>query len=141
MERLTVEDFLIVAEAALGVPAERLARASRLASAAGALAAPFAIERGRPRHPALADKAAVLCLRLVQARPLPHGNEAVALLAMLELVERNHGIWIPPPGGQDEIAATIERLAAGTLTHEAFVRWMRRRVTTCSPSRGQRTDA
>jgi len=72
----------------------------------------------------------VLCLRLVHGRPLPHGNEAVALLAMLELVERNHGVWMPPPGGQDEIAATIERLAAGTLTDEAFVRWVRRRVRT-----------
>lgn len=128
MEMLTVEDLLLIAEAALGIPAEQLARSARLATAAAALAAPFAAERGRERHPALADKAAVLCARLVRDRPLPRGNPAVALLAMLELVERNHGVWTPPTGGQDEIAATIERLAAGELSDAAFAAWMRARV-------------
>lgn len=128
MERLSVEDLLLIAEAVLGVPAERLARGVRLATAAAALAAPFATVRGRERHPGLADKAAVLCARLVRDRPLPRGNEAVALLATLELVERNHGIWIPPHGGQEEIAAVIERLAAGELPAGAFTTWMRARV-------------
>lgn len=128
MERLTVEDLLIVAETVLGTPAERLAETTRLARAAAALAAPFAVERGRPRYPSLADKAAVLCECLVQERPLQEGNEAVALLATLELVARNHGVWTPPRGGQDEIATTIERLAAGELSPGAFRAWMRRRV-------------
>ncbi|MBS1868448.1 MAG: hypothetical protein JSS99_02190 [Actinobacteria bacterium] len=128
MERLTVEDLLLVAEAVLGVPAEQLAREARLATAAAALTAPFATARGRPRHPLLADKAAVLCARLALDRPLPRGNEAVALLATLELVERNHGVWTPPPGGQDEIAAIVERLAAGELSQDELRAWMRTRV-------------
>jgi prophage maintenance system killer protein len=129
MERLTVEDLLLIAEAALGAPAEQLARDARLATAAAALAAPFALERGRERHPRLADKAAVLCARLVRDRPFPRGNAAVALLAMLELVERNHGVWTPPPGGQRELAATIERLADGELSDVTFAAWVRARVT------------
>jgi len=125
VERLTVEDLLLVAEAVLGVPAEQLARETRLATAAAALAAPFATARGRPRHPLLADQAAVLCARLALDRPLPRGNAAVALLAALELVERNHGVWKPPAGGQDEIASTVERLTTGELSQDAFRAWMR----------------
>lgn len=127
MERLSIEDLLLIAEAVLEVPAERLARAARLGAAASALAAPFA---GGERYPALADKAAVLCSRLVRNHPLPDGNKRVALIAMLELVARNHGIWIPPLDGQAEIAVTIERLATRELSEAAFIAWTRQRVMT-----------
>jgi death-on-curing protein len=128
MERLSIEDLLLIAEAVLRVPAEGLARATRLDAAGSALAAPFAAgagASGRERYPALADKAAILCSRLVRNHPLPDGNKRVALLAMLELVARNHGVWLPPAGGQDEIAATIERLAARELSEAAFATWVR----------------
>ncbi len=129
MDRLSVEDLLIIAEAVLGVPAEGLARATRLGAAASALAAPFAAGEGSgDPYPQLAEKAAVLCSRLVRNHPLPDGNKRVALLAMLELVARNHGAWTPPPGGQDEIAATIEELAARELSEAAFAAWVRARV-------------
>lgn len=130
MERLSIEDLLIIGEAVLEIPAERLARAARLGAAASALAAPFAAAsdgRNDP-YPALADKAAVLCSRLVRNHPLPDGNKRVALLAMLELVARNGGSWVPPPGGQDEIAATIEDLATRDLSEAAFSAWVRERV-------------
>ncbi len=132
MERLSIEDLLLIAEAVLEVPAERLARAARLGAAASALAAPFAAvgDHGPERYPALADKAAILCSRLVRNHPLPDGNKRVALLAMLELVARNRGGWTPPPGGQEEIAATIERLATRELSEARFVSWVRARVTT-----------
>jgi prophage maintenance system killer protein len=128
MERLSVEDLLLIAEQVLGTPAERLAREARLAVAATALAAPFAVRRGRERHGTLAEKAATLCIRLVRDRPLAAGNEQVALLAMLELVARNHGVWLPPLGGQDEIAGMIALLAVGQLSDAAFLGWMRERV-------------
>jgi len=128
VERLSVEDLLLIAEAVLGVPAERLARELRLATAARALAAPFATESGRERHPSLAGKAAVQCVRLVRDPLFPRGNVAIALLAAIELVERNHGIWIPPSGGQHELVVTLERLAAGELPEPAFAAWMRARV-------------
>lgn len=132
MERLTVEDLLLIGEAVLQIPAERLARATRLGAAASALAAPFAAvgDQGPERYPELGDKAAILCSRLVRNHPLPDGNKRVALLAMLELVARNQGVWTPPPGGQDEIAAAIQRLATRELSEAAFAAWVRERVST-----------
>lgn len=132
MESLSIEDLLLIAEAVLEIPAERLARATRLGAAASALAAPFAAvgDHGPERYPALADKAAVLCSRLVRNHPLPDGNKRVALLAMLELVARNQGIWIPPYGGQDEIATTVSRLATRELSEAAFGAWVRGCVAT-----------
>jgi prophage maintenance system killer protein len=121
MERLTIEDLLLIAEAVLDVPGERLARVTRLDVADAALAA-------AARRPALADQAAVLCERLVRDRPLPCGNKPVALLAMLELISRNRAIWIAPIGGAKELATTIERLATGALSPEAFAAWVRAHV-------------
>ncbi|HMJ03834.1 MAG TPA: Fic family protein [Conexibacter sp.] len=131
MERLTIEDLLLIGEAVLEIPAERLARATRLGAAASALAAPFAAvgDHGPDRYPGLADKAAVLCSRLVRNHPLPDGNKRVALLAMLELVARNRGVWTPSKGGQDELAGTIERLASRELTEAHFVAWVRARIS------------
>ncbi len=128
MEKLSIEDLLIIAEAVLEVSAERLARATRLGAAASALEAPFAADGASDRHPGLADKAAILCSRLVRNHPLPDGNKRVALLAMLELVARNEGIWIPAGHDQEEIATTIERLAAHELSEAAFTAWVRARV-------------
>jgi len=126
MERLSIEDLLLIAEAVLGVPAEGLARATRLGAAASALAAPFAAAgTAADPYPLLADKAAVLCSRLVRNHPLPDGNKRVALVAMLELVARNHGVWTPPPGGQEEIAAAVEELAARERSEAAFAAWVR----------------
>lgn len=121
MERLTVEDLLLIAEAVLGVRGERLARATRLDVARAALAA-------ADRRDGLAEQAATLCQRLVRDRPLPCGNAPVALLAMLELVSRNHGVWISSEGGEHETAVTLERLAAGRLSEADFTAWVRARV-------------
>src|SRR3954447_16510138 len=101
MEELSVEDLLLIAELVLEVPGEQLARATRLDLGHAAVAA-------AGRQATLADGAAVLCRRLVQDRPLPYGNKPVALLAMLELISRNRGIWISPGGGEREAAITIE---------------------------------
>jgi death-on-curing protein len=131
MEQLELEDLLLIGEAVLGITAEAIAYATRLGLAQSALDAPFAADGGgRDRYPGLATKAAVLCSRLVRNHPLPDGNKRVALLAMLELIARNGGRWTPPPGGQDEIAATLERLAARELTERAFASWVRARVGT-----------
>jgi len=121
VDRLTIEDLLLIAEVVLDVPGEQLARSTRLDTARGAIAA-------AARQPLLADSAAVLCHRLVRDRPLPYGNKPVALLAMLELVSRNRGIWLSPQGGEREVATTIGRLAAGELSAAAFRTWVRARV-------------
>jgi hypothetical protein len=121
MERLTIEDLLLIAEAVLGIPGERIARATRLDVARAALAA-------ADRRDGLPEQAATLCHRLVRDRPLPCGNAPVALLAMLELVSRNHGVWTSPDGGEHETAVTLERLAAGRLSEADFAAWVRGRV-------------
>lgn len=121
MEALTVEDLLLIAEVVLDVPGEELARTAGLDAARAAIAA-------AGRQSQLADSAAVLCLRLVRDRPLPYGNKPVALLAMLELVSRNRGIWLSPRGGEREVAAAIGRLAAGELSAPAFRAWVRAHV-------------
>lgn len=123
MERLTVEDLLLIAEVVLDVPGEQLARAARLDALRAALSA-------ADRERTLPSCAATLCRRLVRDRPLPFGNKPVGLLAMLELVSRNHGIWLPPDGGDRETAATLERLAAGRLGEADFAAWVRARVRT-----------
>lgn len=128
LERLLLEELLLVAEAVLGVPAEAIVGATRLSSAQSALDAPFATDGADDRYPELAAKAAVLCSRIVRNHPLPDGNKRVALIAMLELIARNGGSWVPPPGGQDEIAETIERLAARDLSEAEFATWVRARV-------------
>jgi len=121
MEALALEDLLLIGEAVLGTRAEALVGATRLPLAQSALDA-------AERPPDLAGRAAVLCSRIVRNHPLPDGNKRVALLAMLELIARNGGRWRPPPGGQREIAETIERLAARELCERAFVAWVRERV-------------
>jgi death on curing protein len=136
MERLSVEDLLLIAEAVLGAPAEALLRALRLAAAESALAAPFPAAGARDRYPGLAAKAAVLCSRLVRNHPLPDGNKRVALIAMLELLERNGGRWTPPPGGQDEIARTLERLASRALSEREFIAWVQERTAAPRPTGG-----
>lgn len=123
MERLSIEDLLLIAEVVLDVPGEQLARRTRLDVAAAALAA-------ADRSPVLADRVAALGCRLVRDRPLPCGNKPVALVAMLELVARHHATWLPPHGGALEVATMIERLAAGELSEAAFRAWVRRHVDT-----------
>jgi death-on-curing protein len=121
MEQLELEDLLLIGEAVLGTTAEALIGATRLSLARSALDA-------AGRCPDLPAQAAVLCSRLVRNHPLPDGNKRLALLAMLELIARNGGQWTPPPGGQEEIAATLERLAARELSETAFCAWVRQRV-------------
>ncbi|HXE45673.1 MAG TPA: hypothetical protein VN635_10775 [Conexibacter sp.] len=121
MERLTIEDLLLIAEVVLDLPGEQLARVAELEVADAALAS-------AARCPGLAEQAAVLCARLVRDRPLPCGNKPVALLAMLELISRNQATWVAPTGGAKELATTIERLATGALSQEAFAVWVRAHV-------------
>lgn len=121
MERLSVEDLLLIAEVVLDVPGEQLARRTRLDVLAAAIAA-------SDRRSGLADRAATLCHRLVRERPLPCGNKPVALLAMLELISRNQATWIPPNGGAKALATAVERLASGALSETDFAAWARRHV-------------
>ena len=131
MQYLELEDYLLIAEAVLGLPAEALKDVIGVSLAESALTAPRASYGGVEFYPEPAVKAAVLCSRLVRNHPAPDGNKRIGLVAMLEFIERNGLVWTPPPDGQDEIARIIERLAGEPprLSEEEFVAWVKKRVT------------
>ena len=126
MEQLALEDFLLIAEAVLAVPAETIKYATKLGVADSALNAPFASFGGQDFYPEPADRAAILCSRIVRNHPLPDGNKRVGLVCMLEFIERNGWIWIAT--GQQELAQTIEWLADGSMNEAEFIIWVRARV-------------
>jgi death-on-curing protein len=126
MQSVGLEDYLLIGEAILGISAESLKHATKLSLAESALHAPFASFGGQDFYPEPADKAAILCSRLVRNHPLPDGNKRVALICMFEFIERNAMTWVAT--SQDEIAQTIEWLAAGDLAEADFITWVRARV-------------
>jgi death on curing protein len=119
---LTVADFLLIAEAVLGVDANRLARATDLGAAESALAAPFAGFGDVEFYPDPAVKAGILCSRILRNHPLIDGNKRVAYLAMREFLARNSHQWIRPD--EDDAVEMIERLAAGEISEEDFAAWV-----------------
>ena len=123
-EHLELADYLLIAEAVLGVPAEQIARWPGAGLAESALHAPAASFDDVERYPDIVDKAAVLCVRLARNHPLPDGNKRVAYLAMVEFLARNGIDW--PPPSPDETVATIEGVAAGTITEAHLAEWLRR---------------
>ena len=95
-EYLDLADYLLIAEAVLGVPAESIARWPGIGLAESALHAPAAAFGGVELYPDAIDKTAVLGSRLARNHPLPDGNKRVAYLAMLEFLARNDIEWAPP---------------------------------------------
>lgn len=124
--QLDLADYLLIAEAVLGVPAETIARWPGIGLAESALHAPGMGFGGVEFYPDLVDKAAVLCVRLARNHPLPDGNRRVAYLAMLEFLARNEISWTPP--SVDETVETIERAAAGRITEQELAQWLRARI-------------
>lgn len=128
MERLGLEDFLLVAEVVTGLDAAALARAAHVvARVESALAAPFAEFGGIETYPGLVAKAAVLCSRVLRNHPLPDGNKRVAYLCMIELIRRNGRDW-RPVAPDTERAAMVERLAAREIDEATFAAWLERQI-------------
>lgn len=122
-EYLDLADYLLIAEAVVGVPAESIARWPGIGLAESALHAPAAGFEGVELYPDVIDKTAVLCARLARNHPLPDGNKRVAYLAMLEFLARSQVEWAPP--SVEETVATIERGAAGSLSERELADWLR----------------
>ena len=125
---LELADYLLIAEAVLGVPAELVAGFNRIVLADAALAAPRAGFAGVEAYPDFATKAAVLCWHLVKNHPLPDGNKRAAFLATVEFVERNGRRWIPAPGDPDETDRVIRGVAGEGIDEAAFRDWIARRI-------------
>jgi len=121
---LDLADYLLIAEAVLGVPAEEIAQWPGIGLAESALDAPAAAFAGVEFYPDLIEKAAVLCARLARNHPLPDGNKRVAYLALLEFLARNGVEWTPP--SVEETVATIEGVAAGRVSERGLADWLRR---------------
>ena len=122
-EYLDLADYLLIAEADLGVAAEEIARWPGIGLAESALHAPAAGFAGVELYPDVVDKAAVLCVRLARNHPLPDGNKRVAYLALLDFLARNGVEWMPPSTG--ETVAMIERVAAGKVSERELADWLR----------------
>ncbi|MEX1140703.1 MAG: Fic family protein [Thermoleophilaceae bacterium] len=126
---LDLADYLLIAEAILGVSADRLRRTADLPLAESALAAPFAGFGDHERYPDIATKASVLCSRLVRNHPLPDGNKRIAYICMRELIDEH--AWRRPP--DDEAAGMVEQLAARAISEEDFATWVARHVQPSEP--------
>ena len=87
-ENLDLADYLLIAEAVTGVPAETLARLPRLDLAESALHAPQAEFGGVEFHPDFVMKAAVLCSRLLKNHPMPDGDKRAAWVSLQEFSRR-----------------------------------------------------
>lgn len=102
------------------------ARTIRVSSAESALAAPHAGVGDIAFYPDPAQRAAILCSRLVRNHPLPDGNKRAAYLCMLDSLELD-GLRLEV-SDQDTVADTIEALAAADLSEEGFVAWVQART-------------
>jgi death-on-curing protein len=128
---LDLAEFLVIAEATLGVNTDDLIRVTQLHLASSALDAPAAEFGGVEFYPDFATKVAVLCSRIVKNHALPDGNKRVGYMCAVEFAERNGFDWEPPqaddPGG-DETVRTIEGVASGTITERELAAWIGQRL-------------
>lgn len=136
---LSMADLLLIGEAILGAPAENLARVIQLPGAESALAAPFASFGGVDFYPDPVEQAAICCSRIIRNHPFPDGNKRVGYECMREMLERDGLPWPRPSEDVNEIAGTIEALAARTLSEGEFVEWVRERVVLGENLRDRRT--
>jgi death on curing protein len=125
---LDLIDYLLIAEATLGIDAERLARLDRLGLADSALAAPAASFAGKEAYEAFPTKVAVLGWHLIRNHPLPDGNKRVGLLTMIEFVRRNGWSWNSDPGDPAASDAIIRAVADGSTSQDKFAEWVEQRI-------------
>jgi len=114
VQYLGLGDLLVIASAVLGIEAEVLAKATNQRTSRGV--------RWHRVLPGLRDEGRVLGYRLARNHALPDGNKRTAFLAMVEFVERNGRHW--KPLDEDDVVETMVNVAAGTLSEEAFIRWV-----------------
>jgi death-on-curing protein len=128
-EQIDLAEFLVIAERVLGVDAKTLKSAARLDAAESALAAPFMGFGDTLFYPDPAQRAAIVCSRIIRNHPLPDGNKRTGYLCMLVQLEQAGLTFTHPEGGEDETADVIEALAASKLSEETFVEWVKTRTT------------
>jgi len=131
-EQLDLADFLVIAEHVLGVDAKALKLAPKLDAAESALAAPFMGFGDTLFYPDAAQRAAIVCSRIIRNHPLPDGNKRTGYLCMRLQLEDAGLAFAHPDDDQDKTADVIEALAASTLPEEDFVEWVKARTSDSS---------
>lgn len=121
---LSIEDFLLTAEAVLGIDADRLQHVTKLPLAESALAAPHAGFGDQSFYPHPAQQAAVLASRVMRNHALPDGNKRVALILMnLHLEE--HGLQLDAT--PEEIDHVFRAVAGRSADEDYFIAWVQKR--------------
>jgi death-on-curing protein len=129
VRRIEIADFVLIAELHCGIAAEQLARIPHVVNLAeAALAAPFSGFGDYQAFPAVHEKAAVYCSRIVTYQPLPDGNKRTGYDVMREFLARNGIAFTHAAGGPLATAQTLEDLAAGALGERELIDWARSRT-------------
>ncbi|KJF16076.1 MULTISPECIES: type II toxin-antitoxin system death-on-curing family toxin [Acidithrix] len=123
---IDLADFLIIAEAVLGIDAKVLARSVRIDLAESALYSPSSSFDGIEFYQGFALKAAVLVMHLVKNHPLPDGNKRSSYVCLREFVHRNNYTW--KTGANDEIVSTMIKVASDDITLEELTKWISSRI-------------
>lgn len=122
IDYLDLVDYLLIAEAVTGIPAETLAKLPRIDLADSALHAPRAEFGGVEFYPEFAVKVAVLCARLLRNHPLPDGNKRAAWVSLREFIARNGYPWSAPSVAEAE--AVVLAVASGEMSEEVLAAWL-----------------
>lgn len=125
---ISLAEFLWLAEQVTLIPAETVAKISRLDLADSALHAPEASFGGEDFYPDEYDKAAVLTCRLAWNHPLLDGNKRAAWACLVMFVELNSGRWDPDPPNVDEAEQAVLSVASREWDEAQFATWLRERV-------------
>jgi death on curing protein len=118
---IEIEEFLLVAEAVLGVDADRLSHMARIAGAESALAAPFASFDGHEFYEQPVQRAAVLASRIMRNHPLPDGNKRIALILMELYLEQEGLRLVAAPTDIDNVFRAV---AGRTMGEADFCTWL-----------------
>lgn len=116
-----IAEYLAVAEALLGIDAQRLRVVTRIGLAESALNAPFASFDGHEFYEDPVQRAAILASRIMRNHALPDGNKRVALILMDEALRREGWELVASP---EEIDHAFRAVAGRTHTEEAFIEWV-----------------
>ena len=120
-----IEDFLLAAEAVLGIDAERLVHFTKIPLAESALAAPLASFGDHDFREGPIERAAILASRIMRNRALPDGSERVALILMDDYLDR-HGLRLTAT--QVDRDRAFRAVAGGRMTEDYFVIWLQSRT-------------
>ncbi len=121
-----IEDFLLAAEAALGIDADRIERVTKISLAESALAAPFASFGGHDFYEHPIQRGAVLASRIMRNHPLPDGNKRVALILM-DLYLEQEGFQLETTAA--DLDRTLRAVAAREMSENDFVIWLQAQTT------------